>query len=90
MQSADDWNELTTHLARTTRLTAAEAHKVIEEVLGFFDETVEAYVQRRHRQLRDQGERNEGIYRRVLDELKTRRFRAADYSERQIRRLIYG
>ena len=90
MPLPDDWNDLATHLAGTTRLSAPEALKVIEAVLGFLDETVEAYVQRRHGQLRAQGERNETIYRRLREELPYRRFCAANYSERQIRRLIYG
>ena len=88
MSLTDDWNDLATHLAGTTRLSAPEAFKVIDEVLGFLDETVEAYVQRRHGQLRSQGERNETIYRCLRDELQLRRFRAAHYSERQIRRSL--
>ena len=90
MPLTDDWTDLATHLVATTRLSEPEACKVIEEVLGFLDETVAAYVRRRHGQLRAQGERNETIYRRLLGELQSRRFRAAHYSERQIRRLIYG
>jgi hypothetical protein len=90
MPLTDDWNELAVHLAATTRLSEAEACKVIDEVLGFLDENVEAFVRRRHAQLRAQGERNATIYRRLLGDLQTRRFRAAPYSERQIRRLIYG
>ncbi len=90
MQPREDWTDLAIHLERTTRLNSSEALKVIGEVLGYLDETVEDFVQRRHRQLHEQGERNERIYVRLLEELRQRRFRAGDYSERQIRRLIYG
>jgi hypothetical protein len=86
----DDAADLINHLAQTTRLSGDEAAKVIQEVTGYLHETVGQYVQRRHRELKQQGALNQAIYPRLLRELRQRRFRADDYSERQIRRLIYG
>lgn len=82
--------DLVDYLIRSTRLNSDEARKVIQDIVGFMDETVPDYVQRRHRALQEQGAHNAEIYRRIVEELKTRRFRAGEHSERQIRRLIYG
>jgi polyhydroxyalkanoate synthesis regulator phasin len=87
---SDDYAHLVEYLVRTTRLKADEARKVIDEVTGFMNETVAEYVQRRHRTLQQRGEMNADIYARLARELREHRFRADNYSERQIRRLIYG
>ena len=88
-QRADE-SDLVAHLTRTTRLTADEATKVIREVTDYLSETVSGYVQRRHGELKQQGELNEAIYPMLVREIRQRHFRAEEYSERQIRRLIYG
>ena len=45
---------LVEHLERTTRLSPLEAERVVEEVLAYFHESLEAFVTRRHAEL--QGE----------------------------------
>jgi hypothetical protein len=47
-------------------------------------------VRRRHAALLKLGRRNEEIYARIAEELPRRRFPAPRYSQRQIRRIIYG
>ena len=83
-------DDLITHLTRVTRLDEREARRVIDEVLSYFDESPQAYVARRHRELQRLGLGNAAIYRQLSEELGERRFAAPALSERQIRRLIYG
>jgi hypothetical protein len=90
MSDPGELDELMAYLARTTRLSSQEARRVVEDVLGFLTETPEDFVRRRHRALQAEGLSNASIYMRVAAELSVRRFRAPRYSERQIRRLIYG
>jgi len=85
-----DLMELASHLARTTRLTPAEAQRVIDEVLAFLDETPETFVRRRHLELQSRGLDNRAIFTQLERELVGRRFRAPQLSIRQIRRIIYG
>jgi len=87
-----DLDDFATHLARTTALTPPEARRVLGEVIAMLaTETVEQFVVRRHRELKDsEAERNETIYRRIAEEVNARAFAAAPLTERQIRRLIYG
>jgi len=86
----DEAEQLVDHLVRTTRLPRAEAGRVVAEVLAFYDESAEAFVQRRHAELRRQRMQNAAIFTQVKRELELRRFVAPDWSERQLRRLIYG
>ncbi|HTW37903.1 MAG TPA: hypothetical protein VMD49_04975 [Steroidobacteraceae bacterium] len=90
MADLDELEELIAHLTRTTRLSADEARRVAGDVLGFLGETVEAFVRRRHRALQAEGLANAAIYVRLAAELSVWRFRAPAFTERQIRRLIYG
>jgi hypothetical protein len=82
--------ELVDHLSRTATLTAPAAARLVEEVLDYFSETVEAFVRRRHRQLQSSGQTNVEIFRRVTAEISERRFAAPELSERQLRRIVYG
>jgi hypothetical protein len=83
-------SELVAYLVRTSRLTRSDAVRLVDEVLSFLDEQPEEFVCRRHRALKAEGLSNSEIYRRLQCELSRWRFRAPQYSERQIRRLIYG
>ena len=47
-------------------------------------------MRRRHAELRRRGHRNAEIWRLLAAELPTRRFRADELSERQLRRIVYG
>jgi hypothetical protein len=90
MSDPGELEELVSYLARSTRLTPEEGRRVLEEVLAFLHETPEAFVRRRHRALQADGLPNSAIYLRLTAELSARRFRAPAYTERQIRRMIYG
>jgi len=86
----DDMGELVEYLARSSRLSPQEAARLVNEVLAFMSEVPEDFVRRRHLALQAQGLSNRAIYLQISEELAARRFRAPDYSERQIRRIIYG
>ena len=82
--------DLIAYLARSSRLNAAEASRVVNEILEFLAETPEDYIRRRHIRLQNQGLSNQEIFARLAQELPRWRFRAPELSERQIRRVIYG
>jgi len=90
MPDHSESQELADHLSRTTRLEPEEAHRIVQEVIGYLQETPEAYVRRRHRALQAAGLANARIYERLAAELSTWRFRAPELTQRQIRRMIYG
>jgi hypothetical protein len=82
--------ELIAHLVRTTSLSPGEATRVVADVLGYFGETTEAFVRRRHAELQARGLHNDRIFARVADELAVRRVAAPELTARQLRRLVYG
>lgn len=86
----EGWDDLVGHLTRTTPLTAAAALRIIEEVVAYLDESAEAFIRRRHRELQAEGLTNLGIFRAIATELATRPVAAPTFTERQIRRVIYG
>lgn len=90
MSDTADLNDLVTYLARTSRLTSAEIARLVDELLAFLEESAEEFIRRRHGELRQEGYLNTEIYSRICDEVARRRFRAPDYTERQIRRIVYG
>jgi hypothetical protein len=87
-----DIDELSAHLARTTRLDLLEARRAVLELLDLLSsETPEAYVVRRHRELKSASAlTNDVIFRQIAQEIALRPFAAPPFTERQIRRLIYG
>jgi hypothetical protein len=90
MPDHTDLTDLIAYLARSSRLSAAEANRLVSEVLDFLGETPEDYIRRRHVRLQNQGLSNPEIFARLAQELPRWRFRAPELSERQIRRVIYG
>lgn len=82
--------DLIAHLVRTTSLSPGEATRVVADVLGYFGETVEAFVRRRHAELQAGGLHNDRIFAQVAAELGWRRVAAPELSARQLRRLVYG
>jgi len=90
MSEPNELADLVDYLVRTTRLSRPEATRLVGEVLAFLDERPEEFVCRRHRALQDEGMSNSEIFARLAAELEHRRFRAPAYSERQLRRMIYG
>lgn len=83
-------DDLVDHLVRSTPLERGEAARVIMDVLAYFDETVEDFVRRRHRELRGRGIGNDAIFRRVAEELRHRAVAPPELSLRQLRRIVYG
>ena len=81
---------LVDHLVATTGLTASDAARVVEDVLAFHHEPVEAFVRRRHAELKTYGARNPEIFARLVDELAHHVVAAPALSERQLRRIVYG
>ncbi len=90
MSDQADLTELIEYLVRSSRLSAAEANRVVNEVLAYLDEAPEAFIRRRHFALQAQGYSNTEIFARLSRELQQWRFRSPQFSERQIRRIIYG
>jgi hypothetical protein len=90
MSDPGELEELVTYLVRSSRISAAEARRILENVFVFLHETPEDFVRRRHLLLQADGLSNAEIYRRVTAELAAHRFCAPLYTERQIRRMIYG
>jgi hypothetical protein len=90
MSDPGELEELVTYLVRSSRLSPEEARRILENVLAFLHETPEDFARRRHLVLQAEGLSNPQIYLRLTAELSVRRFRAPPYTERQIRRMIYG
>ncbi|MDQ6658507.1 MAG: hypothetical protein M3Z00_09820 [Actinomycetota bacterium] len=82
--------ELLERVAATTGLTDSEAQRVIDDVLAFYRETVEAYVRRRHAELQLHGTRNVAAFSGIAAELRDRLVGAPELSQRQLRRIVYG
>ena len=83
--------DLVTRIAASTGLTAAEAARVIEDVVAFHAEPVEDYVRRRHAHLKTYGARNAEIFARIArGAAPTGSSPRPTLTERQLRRLIYG
>ena len=85
-----DLEGLLEYLERTTSIGPGESRRVVEDVLAWFSEGTEAFVRRRHRELRAQGVANPEAFETIAQELTTRRVAAPELSVRQIRRVIYG
>ena len=90
MSELSEFEDLVIYLVRTTRLSGPEAVRLVDEVLSRLDERPEEFVCRRHRALQGEGLSNSEIFARLSAELARWRFRAPAYSERQLRRMIYG
>ena len=82
--------ELVRHVAASTGLDEATATRVVADVVAYFGQTVEEFVQQRHSELRDRNKRNDDIWRRLAAEVGDRRFRVDGMTERQFRRIVYG
>jgi hypothetical protein len=88
-RASSSFEELRTHLTRSTSLSPSEADRVIAEVLAYFDEDVPAFVRRRHTELQARGVRNDAAFARIAEELGTRRYSPQELSVRQLRRIVY-
>jgi hypothetical protein len=81
--------DLVQHVVATTGLPPATAARVISDVVGYFGETTEEFVRRRHAELRAH-HRNDEIWALVATELSARRVAAPPVSARRLRRIVYG
>ncbi|RBO83019.1 hypothetical protein DFR74_12018 [Nocardia puris] len=82
--------DLVRHVAASTGLPEQVAARVVADVVGYFDETAEQFVRRRHAELQARQVRNAEIWRRLADELARRPVAAPAFTERQLRRIVYG
>ena len=82
--------DLVRHVARSTGLDEATASRVVADVLAYFGQTVEEYVVKRHENLKSRNRKNDDIWPLIMDELRTRWFKADELTERQLRRMVYG
>lgn len=82
-------SRLVRHVQETSGLDAADAQRLIEDVVAFHHEPVEQWVRRRHAELKAHGDKNAEIYPRLRAELAGHVVAAPDLSERQLRRIIY-
>ncbi|MFF8903502.1 hypothetical protein [Streptomyces olivaceoviridis] len=83
-------DELLDHLTRSTPLSRGEALRVVQDVLAYFDETIQEFVRRRHRELQAQGLVNTEIFERIGADLKYRAVAPPELTLRQLRRMVYG
>lgn len=83
-------DDLAARISATTGLQPATARRLIGDVLRYHHESVEAFVQRRHREMTSQGLKNAEIYEQLRREVAGRLFAGPRCSVRQIRRMIYG
>lgn len=82
--------DLVRHVARSTGLDEATASRVVADVMAYFGQTVEEFVVQRHENLKSRNRKNDEIWPLIMDELRTRRFKADGLSERKLRRMVYG
>ena len=84
MPDQTELGELVAYLVRSSRLSPAEAARVVNEVLAFLDETADDFIRRRHLALQAQGRSNSEIFAQIASELgaaplsRARLHRAAD------------
>ena len=73
----------------TTGLPALIAARLVSDVIGYFGETAEQFVRRRHAELRSR-HKNDEIWVLIAAELAGRPVAAPPASARQLRRIVYG
>jgi len=83
-------SELIEHLCLRGSISRHEATRLVQEILAFYDESTERFIQRRHYELQKSGLPNLAIYEQIRVDLQHHRFVAQPFTVRQIRRTIYG
>lgn len=83
-------SDLIEHLCRNMALNKADAERLVNEVVTYFQESPDTYIRRRHREMQLQGRNNAEVFAILQAELPRCVFPAAPFSERQIRRIVYG
>lgn len=82
--------DLVRYVAASTGLPEQVAARVVADVVGYFAETAEQFVRRRHAELQARQVRNAEIWQRLAGELAARPVAAPTFTERQLRRIVYG
>ena len=82
--------DLIKHLTRMSALSEDQAAQLVEEVLAYLNEDLETFIRRRHHEMQQHGLSNAKIFAAIQSELSGRLFPAKQFSERKIRRVIYG
>jgi hypothetical protein len=82
--------DLARYLAASTGLPLPTAIRVIADVNAYYDESVDDFVRRRHAELHAQGWKNDEVWPRIAAELGSRRYKAGELTDRQLRRIVYG
>jgi hypothetical protein len=90
MDESQSPQDLVRHVARSTGLDEATASRVVADVMEYFGQSVGDYVIKRHEDLKNRNRKNDDIWPLIVTELKARRFKAEELSERQLRRIVYG
>jgi hypothetical protein len=83
-------SNLVSRVSASTGLSEGEAARVVADVVAYFAETVEEFVRRRHDSLQTYGMKNPEIFRQIAAELDRRVVAAPRFTERQLRRIVYG
>jgi hypothetical protein len=73
----------------TTGLPPATAERVVTDIIGYFAETAEQFVRRRHAELH-RHLKNDQIWGVIAVELAGRPVAAQPASARKLRRIVYG
>lgn len=91
MQTEPDIQPLIHHLCQSSNLSPPQAQKLVNEVIGYFSQTPEDYIRRRHLEIKQElGLNNPQIFSQIEVELAQLVFAAPALTQRQIRRIIYG
>ncbi len=89
-QRHSDLDDLLDQLERTTQLPRTVLGRVVAEVVEHHREPVEQLVRRRHRELQALGLSNAAIWLAMSEELAVRVVAPPQFTERQLRRIVYG
>ena len=84
------FEDLVVYVTRSSALGVGEAERLIAEVVGYFSEPAQAFVRRRHGELKARGLTNDQAFQQIAAELQQRLVTPPEYSQRQLRRIVYG
>jgi hypothetical protein len=84
------FEDLVVYVTRSSALGVGEAERLIAEVVGYFSEPAQTFVRRRHGELKARGLTNDQAFQQIAAELQQRLVSPPEYSQRQLRRIVYG
>lgn len=90
MAEPSELEDLVLYVARSSSLELAQARRLVDDIISYLDESPRDFILRRHSALRRAGCSNGEIFAQIAQELERRRFPAPRYTQRQLRRIIYG